>query len=137
MIATAPTGLNGGDGAVALHSTPCAERRIACVAGVRIIPNSMAQREIWVRSPRTGNEVVISDGWWPQLEERAARLVARIIHNRATGLSVISFTPAELAALVAVRNLMAEKNKPLPSNPDTPSLFRRYKPNRRRSYRRH
>jgi hypothetical protein len=118
-----------GNPASVLSPQPNADRLIPCVAGIRPIPHSL-QNEFWIRSPKTGRELRISDGWRTELEIAAPRLVARIAHARSTGQAVIEFTVSELKAFADLAAKIAEHCRP------KPGVYANYriKPGRRRGW---
>jgi hypothetical protein len=90
-------------------------RLIACRCGVRPVPiPGCAQNQLWVRSPKTGREIVIGDGFFLQLRERAPRLVSRIVKASSQGRSTLDLSIADLQAVVDVAKIIADATKPLP-----------------------
>jgi hypothetical protein len=94
-------------------SNPIAEKRFPCRAGFKRIEKS-PQFLVWIRSPKTGQIIEIGDGWWPQLRELAPRLIGRIAQARSVGRAIVELSIAELAAVVEVSRIIAERCKPLP-----------------------
>jgi hypothetical protein len=94
---------------------------IYCRAGVRIGPFEC--RTLWVRSPRTGREIRVGDGWLtdiPNGQRLWTRVVQAMSQNRPA-----AFTPDELKALVALEAKIAAKSRPLPPGPDRRGWGRR------------
>jgi hypothetical protein len=58
--------------------------------------------------------VVIGDGFFTQLRERAPRLVGRIAQARSVGQAVVDLSVAELRAVADVVAIIADKCRPLP-----------------------
>jgi hypothetical protein len=94
-------------------SNSIAEKRFPCRAGFKPIEKS-PQNLLWVRSPKTGQVISIGDGWWPELRQLAPRLIGRIAQARSVGRSIVELSIAELAAVVEVARIIAERCKPLP-----------------------
>lgn len=113
----------------ASQAVSCAERRFPCRAGLRPIASS-PQNRLWVISPKTGKELTIGDGFFPEIRERAPRLIGRIAQARAQGIAIVHLSIAELQALVDVQKLIAERCKPIPAG----GLYRRYRRYRRRPW---
>jgi hypothetical protein len=90
-----------------------AEKRYPCRVGFKPIEKS-PQNMLWVKSPKTGQIIEIGDGWWPELRERAPRLIGRIAQARSVGRAIVELSIAELAAVVEVTRIIAERCKPLP-----------------------
>lgn len=117
------------DNPAVLSRTSSEERRIACIAGIRPMPNS-PQNQVWIRSPRTGRELSVADGWFPELKATAPQLVAKVVHARSTGRAVVDLTAAELRAFASLAATIAERCKP---KPGFYSGYR-HKPGRRRGW---
>jgi hypothetical protein len=102
------------------------QRLITCRCGVRPVPiPRCVQNQLWVRSPKTGREIVIGDGFFAQLRERAPRLVSRITKACSQGRSTVDLSIAELQAVADVAKIIADATKPLPVPPG--GWNRRYK----------
>ena len=54
-----------------------AEKRYPCRVGFKPIEKS-PQNMLWVKSPMTDQIIEIGDGWWPELRQRAPRIIGRI-----------------------------------------------------------
>lgn len=108
---------------------PSADRRILCVCGIRPIPNSL-QNQVWIRSPKTGRELVIGDGWFAELRAVAPRVIRSIVHARANGQSRVEFSLSELKCFADLVAQIAEQCRP------KPGLYAGYrvKPGRRRGW---
>jgi hypothetical protein len=90
-----------------------AEKRFPCKVGLKPIEKS-PQNLLWVRSPKTGQVISVGDGWWVDLRRLAPRLIGRIAQARSLGRSTVELSIAELAAVVEVARIIAERCKPLP-----------------------
>jgi hypothetical protein len=123
-------------------STPSEDRRVSCVCGFRAVGQCESelttQTALFVRSPRTGRELLIRDRYFPELRQQAPRVIGKIAQARAVGQPKAEFTTAELHAVLAVVTLVAEKTAPKPKQPATLSLFngwrRKVKGYRRRGW---
>src|SRR4051794_10434800 len=76
-------------------------RLISCNAGLRV--NDKRWLELWVRSPRTGTEIVISELSFDRLRQTAPRLIGRVATARSSGCAFVEVTVADLQAVAELR----------------------------------
>ena len=87
---------------------------VYCRAGIRFGP--FDTRRLWVRSPRTGKEISVGDGWLMDLPN-GQRLWTRVVQAMSQNKPA-AFSPDELKALAALAEKVAAKSKPLPPGAD-------------------
>jgi hypothetical protein len=100
-------------------TSPDTSKRIACVAGIR--PDAGNATEVWIESPRTSNRLVILSGW---VHELPHRVKSRIVHARSMGRKTVEFTVAELVAIKALADKIADHFKPKPRRKVDGSIYR-------------